>query len=249
MRNLAIASLLALTACSGGSSSNSSPSPPNSTPTVTITDPMNYFGTIQVSDSWTTERFDIGNYQAVQTFITGSNTATTIWSYPPFGPFVAANGDGGETYVLNGDTAYATSTQDGSQPGITQFGTAWPVFDVYAPQCPTVRAVTNGRECAQSMTFSGTPSNITANTIMLDHDDSPTVVERFYFAWGVGRVVWEAWQQGPCIDPNALNGRTGSISYEPPPYPNWVKCDERQNTNYAPAQPGLSGNSFGWPPQ
>lgn len=245
MKPYIAAGLLVLASCGGGGGNNTPPPTPQNT--VTITDPMNYFGTIQASDPWTTERWDIGHYQAVQTFITGSNTATTIWSYPPFGRFVAANGDGGETYVLNGDTAYATSTQDGSQPGITQFGTAWPVFDVYAPQCPAVKAVTNGRECMQQMIFSGTPSDITANTVMLDHDDSPTVVERFYFAENIGRVVWEAWQQGPCINPNGLNGRTGSISYEPPPYPGWVKCDERQNTNYGPAQPGLSGASFGWP--
>lgn len=234
--------LIILAGCGEGST----PPPPYA---VTITDPMNYFGTIQASDPWTTERFDIGHYQAVQTFITGSNTATTIWSYPPFGKFNVANGDGGETYVLQGDTAYATSTQDGSQPGvITQFGTNWPVFDIYPPQCPAMRAVKNGRECAQQMTFSGTPSDITANTIMLDHDDSPTQVERFYFAEGIGRVVWEYWQRDACPSPNFLNGRTGSISYEPPPYPGWNKCDERQNTNYGAAQPGLSGASYGWPP-
>jgi hypothetical protein len=64
----------------------------------------------------------------------------TIWSYAPFGPFVAAHGDGGEVYVIDGDTVRISITQDGGTPYIQGFygagcagGSGWIAFRNDAP--------------------------------------------------------------------------------------------------------------------
>lgn len=63
----------------------------------------------------------------------------TTWAYPPFGPFIAANGDGGEVYVIDGGTVRISVTQDGGSPYIQGFfgagcgGTGWVLFRSDAP--------------------------------------------------------------------------------------------------------------------
>jgi hypothetical protein len=63
----------------------------------------------------------------------------TTWSYPPFGPFVEVNGDGGEVYVTDGTTVRIAATQDGGKPYLQGFqgascgGTGWVLFRNDAP--------------------------------------------------------------------------------------------------------------------
>jgi hypothetical protein len=68
----------------------------------------------------------------------GSQVISTF-SFPPFGPFNAAHGDGGEIYVFDGTTVRITATQDGGTPGMQYFvgprcgGDGWVVFRTDAP--------------------------------------------------------------------------------------------------------------------
>lgn len=53
-------------------------------------------------------------YQIGDAFLSDDGTyAVTTWSYPPFGQFVAANGDGGEVYINDGYSMWIAGTQDG----------------------------------------------------------------------------------------------------------------------------------------
>ena len=64
----------------------------------------------------------------------------SVFSYPPFGPFVAANGDGGEVYVIDGAAVRIAATEDGGQMGVVQGffaahcgGSGWVLFRNDAP--------------------------------------------------------------------------------------------------------------------
>jgi hypothetical protein len=71
--------------------------------------------------------------------IIGPYGPETIWSEAPFGPFVAAHGDGGEVYAIEGGTVRGALTQDGGTPWLQGFygahcgGTGWIVFRTDAP--------------------------------------------------------------------------------------------------------------------
>jgi len=63
-----------------------------------------------------------------------------LFAFPPFGPFVAAHGDGGDISVIEGPTARASATEDGGQMGVIQGfygagcgGTGWILFRNDAP--------------------------------------------------------------------------------------------------------------------
>lgn len=128
---------LFLVGCStGGGSPVPIPPPVNAT---TIPDVSIY---LYQSSSTTTRRHDWPDGQAYQVTnavaLSGGDFAT-LWSYPPFGPFVQANGDGGEVYVTDGTTVRIAATQDGSLPYIQGFygascgGTGWILFKNDAP--------------------------------------------------------------------------------------------------------------------
>lgn len=243
-----IFALLIMTACGGG---GSLPVPLAST--VTIADPLSYVAAPITADfPWNTERADYGEYQLVQAFKTDASHATLIWSYPPFGSFVAFNGDGGETYEVRPDgSTYITSTQDGGKPGITYFGSGWWAFDQYVPDCS--QGWRNGpdglgRACHQVITYPGTPNQITVDTVVSEHYALPGQIgpmERAFYGQGWGRLAWMAFNQPSCTAVNP--SRAPAISaFDTGPGP--AKCDERLNTNIvAPAVP-LSGAAFGWPP-
>lgn len=250
LRALALPALLLLAACGGGGGGDGFTSTPE---VVTIADPMSYLAPIDAVTPWQTERADFGGYQRVAAFHTDATRAVLIWSYSPFGPFVAANGDGGETYELRPDgSVYITSTQDGGKPGVvTQFGDGWWAFDQYVPDCATGGWRNGpdglGRACHQVITLPGSPAPITADTIVSEHYALPGQtgpMERAFYAQGYGRLAWMSFNQPGCIavDP----ARAPAISaFDSGPGP--AKCDERLNTNIVPASPGLSGVTFGWP--
>ena len=58
----------------------------------------------------TCRRIDFGNYQIEDTFVMPNGSYATDWSYPPFGAFVYANGDGGEQYVIKNGVVTITET-------------------------------------------------------------------------------------------------------------------------------------------
>ena len=75
-------------------------------------------------------------YQIGDSFIApGGAGYETIFSYPPFGPFIAANGDGGEIYRVDHGVVRIAATQDGGQMGVVQGfygrqcgGSGWVLF-------------------------------------------------------------------------------------------------------------------------
>jgi hypothetical protein len=80
-------------------------------------------------------------YQIEDAFLAGKDEAELIWSYPPFGPFAAVNGDGGEVYRIDRQGKVTISlTQDGGKPYLQHFigpacgGTGWVVFSATAPK-------------------------------------------------------------------------------------------------------------------
>ena len=74
-----------------------------------------------------------------QDAILGADGPETLWSFSPSGPFVAAHGDGGEVYVVDGQTVRIALTQDGGKPYLQGFygahcgGTGWVAFRADAP--------------------------------------------------------------------------------------------------------------------
>lgn len=197
------------------------------------------------ADPWTYVRKDYGGYQIAQAFRVDSEHATLIWSYPPFGRFVAANGNGGETYERRGDAIYITATQDGGTPGVQHFASWW-AFDIYVPDCLVGWRESPdglGRACRQTITF---PPGITADTIVSEHYNVPGYagpMERAFYALGWGRLAWMSFNQECTVPVDAARA---------PALPAFdgggVKCDERMNTLIEAADGSLSGISFGWAP-
>jgi hypothetical protein len=80
-------------------------------------------------------------YQVVDSFIADDGASfVSAFSFAPFGPFAARNGDGGEVYVIDGDTVRIAITEDGGQMGVVQGffgagcgGTGWVLFRADAP--------------------------------------------------------------------------------------------------------------------
>jgi len=74
-----------------------------------------------------------------QDAILGAYGPETLWSFSPSGGFVAAHGDGGEVYVVDGATVRIALTQDGGKPYLQGFygahcgGTGWVAFRTDAP--------------------------------------------------------------------------------------------------------------------
>jgi hypothetical protein len=214
---LVILCALGLAACNGGDK----PSPPK--PPVTIADPMAYIsGTVNdrkqtVSDPIRTRRFDFGHHQATDSFLLDSTHAVVTWDYPVHGQYAPlVEGDGGEQYVLEGDTVRIEGTRHGTT-GLTAWfsgprcgGTGWVVFRTDVTE--------QWREMVARLGTAFDPSTCKAGdfaltrytmrvvnfpvlgereAIVSEHYDAATVagskaVERFFFVSGLGRVVWQS---------------------------------------------------------
>ena len=74
-----------------------------------------------------------------QDAVMGAGGPETLWSFAPFGRFVASHGDGGEAYVVDGREVRISFTQDGGKPYLQGFygahcgGTGWVAFRDDAP--------------------------------------------------------------------------------------------------------------------
>lgn len=209
---------------------------------------------LAASVPWAYERFDYASpAQAEQSFARVDGKFETIWSYPPYGAFSAASGDGGEVYQIEGDTVYAVATQDGGRPDVQQFGTAWPLFDIRVPNCSdgweTLGApplVT--RACRGPVTYpaAGVPGGaIAADTIIAVHGSGQT--ESIYFGAGWGRLRWEARDAAGCA-PSLTVAATPAASYEDEQV--GALCDVRMPTRISVPPPvgGMTGDAFGWQP-
>jgi hypothetical protein len=181
---------------------------------VTIADPMSY-----LADPNRVVRFDIGHYQETVSFKVNDYRAVTAWDYAPFGVYDQATGDGGEQYVIDGDTVRIEGTRDGGYPKNQYFvgkecgGTGWVLFRTDADQtwrelvarlgdsenpwqCSTGSSALT-RYSLQSVNF---PDLGARDAIISEHYDAATVshataMERSFFVHG--RVAWQAFADHP----------------------------------------------------
>ena len=80
-------------------------------------------------------------YQIVDSYVADDGASfVSAFSFAPFGSFAARNGDGGEIYIVAGDTVRIAATEDGGQMGVVQGffgagcgGTGWVLFRADAP--------------------------------------------------------------------------------------------------------------------
>lgn len=197
----AVPIVLALTACAG-----SPPAP------ITIPDPLSYIAQsrsangdatnpLRAPDPMVYRRFDFGHVQASDSFLTGPASAITTWSYAPWGPFVAANGDGGETYELQGDAVHITYTKHGGIP-TTELVPHWTALTTSTVPCnqgwTTYSLLERG--CQTSVVYPGLgpiPTVVSEHLNPVEH-----FAERIFLARGWGRLAWQTFRQtGAPVDP------------------------------------------------
>lgn len=237
-----------MAACSGGKSP--SPSIPSSLPVV-ISDPMAYLaqsrGTtgdasipLHDYDNMIYRRFDFGHYQSSDSFLTGPTSAITTWGYAPFGPFVEANGDGGERYELRTDgSVRITHTK---HLGIETTPIDWTVLSASTVDCSQGWTEYNilERGCRATVTY---PKIGPVDSIISEHR-SPIepLMERIFLARGWGRVAWQAFKgNGQVDDPS----RCPDFGWNG--YPNMNLVDCRYSVNVEPATSVLNGTQL-WRP-
>lgn len=242
---LILTSLL-LAACGGGG--KPSPIPPGPT---TIADPLAYLaqsrGTngdvttpLRASDPMIYRRFDFGHEQASDSFLTGPTSAITTWGYAPWGPFVDANGDGGERYELQGNTVRITHTKHG---GIPTTPISWVALTTDTVDCAqgwsTYTALERG--CRTVVNYPGIGP---VDTVISEHR-SPfeSLMERIFLARGWGRLAWQTFRMsGGLPDPSRCPD-FGWNGYDP----GWLLTACRYAVNVEPADGSLTGDML-WHP-
>ncbi len=229
----------------------------NTATPLTSTDPLTY------------RRTDIGGYQIEDSFLTSHIRAITTWSYPPFGPFVKENGDGGEEYILERDTVRISSTQHGGYPigyfvGKNCGGTGWLVFKTDATNewkdvIAKLGISLNPLECkATSKAYTrykiatvNYPQIGPVETMISEHYDRGGMVEsealeRFFLGRGWGRLVWQAFASNREPSPDIAT-RCPDFGWNIPPTPTLKLVDCRVVTNIIPADGSLTGTQV-WHP-
>ncbi len=100
--------------------------------------------------------------------------------------------------------------------------------------------------------ISGVQTSITLPTIISEHYNGTSIatsnaLERFFFHYGVGRVVWEAWTTTPATDPS-LPVRCPGTVWSVAPAAGWYLNDGRYSTQIISASGALTGDLYAWPP-
>jgi hypothetical protein len=208
----------------------------------------------------------------------GGDDFVTTWSYPPFGSFVAANGDGGEVYVNDAGTVRISVTQDGGRPGLQYFvgracgGTGWILFRTDAPTgswADLVAALGDSpdpgicQERSRSYTryrleqvpipfiINGVRRALIIPTIISEHYSGRSLASAKAlerFFLGQG---WGrlVWEAwGPGAAAIDLSARCPGTAWSVRPVAGWQLHDCRYATNIVAADGRLSVTGFGWPP-
>lgn len=267
-RVLAVVCLMILAACDGA--------PAVPTPSATIPDVTVYLAQARCPDGspplgcagaapqrasdpmlWRRRDWPLPGYQ-ISDSVAAPGYFVTTWSYPPFGPFAAANGDGGEVYVVDGGKVRICCTQDGGKPGVIQRFANWWLLDDRTPSGAWRQGDKLGRARRETVTFPASGYGLTeiaADTIVSEHYDRQNLggkMERFYLAAGWGRLLWQAWSPPNPLFPPAsdLAARCPGVSWDgpPPEHPDWILQDCRLSTNLVPADGSMSVDAYGWPP-
>lgn len=221
---------LGLAGCFGGSGGS------REKPVVTIADPMAFL-------TGPERRYDFGHYQVTQSVALGPDRAVTTWEYP-----AVPAGNGGEQYVVEGDTVRIEGTRDGGTPYDQHFvgkdcgGTGWPVF--------RTDASAEWREMVAHLSISADPTKCSAGSpaltrytlrpidfpiigrheaIVSEHystgsRDAPAM-ERSFFVRGVGRVAWQAFSLlPPSLPPDEMARRCPGFGWQTAGALNLVDC-------------------------
>lgn len=239
LSTLCAAGLLAACGDGGGS-----PVPPPPPAPVTIAAPMEYLaqsrGTngdastpLRSTDQMIYRRFDFGHHQASDSFLTGPTSAITTWSYAPWGAFVDANGDGGETYELQGDVVRITSTK---HLGIPTTPISWVALRTDTIDCAqgwtTYSPVERG--CKAVVTYPGIGP---VDTVISEHRHPiEPLMERILLGRGWGRLAWQTFRASGALDDPARCPDFGWNTYD-----NWPLTDCRYPVNIEPADGTLTG--------
>jgi len=186
-----------LVACGGGG--GHSPAPPPPPPVVTIPDPAAYLAQsvnpdgnpatpLHATDPIRYRRFDFGHVQAEDSFLTGPGSAITTWSYAPWGPFVDANGDGGESYELVGNEIHITNTK---HLGVSTTPISWVALRTDTVDCAQGWTTYSPMErgCHAVVTYPGIGP---VETVISEH--RWMLMERIFLGRGWGRLAWQTFR-------------------------------------------------------
>lgn len=176
-------------------------------------------------------------YQVEDSALRPDGAVVTTFSYPPFGRFVAAHGDGGEVYRIDGGAAVITETRDGGTPHDQFFvgrncgGTGWLLFRTATESGSAVARLSDRADPASCATGSsaftkwrmvplsylfvlpdGSRRKETISTIVSDHFASASPArarseERFLLTKYWGRLGWQHWSSPGSVPPVDLSHR------------------------------------------
>lgn len=238
-----VALLLATTACGG------SPLAPLQPGKVRISDPMQYLAQSRAPDGNVAtplhdydpiayRRFDFGHSQASDSFLTGPTSAITTWSYSPWNEFTDANGDGGETYELQGDKVLITSTK---HMGIPTTAISWVALRTDTVDCSqgwtTYSPLERG--CRVAVTY---PNIGPVDTIVSEHlNPVEQFVERIFLGRGWGRLAWQTFRASG----QPVKDRCPDFGWST--YASWALTDCRYALNVEQASGNLTGKNL-WHP-
>lgn len=202
---------------------------------------------LMAGDPMTYRRYDFGREQITDSFLTGPASAITAWSYDPWSAFsldargYGAHGDGGEKYIIQGDRALITDTQDGGKPGVQHFLIPWTVATRQTIDCSKGWTTYSGlsRGCRTTVDYPGIGP---VDTIVSEHGDK-TAVERIFLARGWGRLAWQAFSR---LSPREVERRCPDFGWSAP-VGGLPLSDCRIAVNVEPASEPLRGVDL-WKP-
>jgi len=291
-----VALLLMLAACGGGGGGGGPPPPP---PTPTIADVTSFLATSRcpdgvpaafepgcaaapqkASDVMTWRRHDWSGHidgQVEDAFVSdGGSYYVNTFSYPPNGPFVPSNGDGGDVLVTDGTTVRIDFTQNGDGNGGTRFnywcgGTGWVSFDDAAPtgswrgEVASLNSSPSPGGCPSGLNSAYTQWRLeTVDVPYVIQNNSqkvaslPAVISEHYGAASASaarsmeRVVMAQgigrvlWEAWTTTGPGASFTCPGIAGWSDPPAPGWYLQDRRCLTQFEP-DGVLTGDAFAWP--
>jgi hypothetical protein len=195
---------------------------------------------LRAEDPMAYRRFDFGRHQVSDSFLTSPTSAIVTWSYAPFGPYVEANGDGGERYELRNGAVLITHTK---HLGIPTTPISWVVMTTDTIDCAQGWTAYNALErgCRTTVTY---PAIGPVDTVISEHRHpfEPTM-ERIFLGRGWGRVAWQGFRTTGGLDDPARCPDFGFNTYEP----GWSLVDCRYAVNVESWDGKLAGSML-WHP-
>ena len=283
MTNFFCALILAIGIGGGCDTGGSSQKPPPSQPPqqVTIADPVAYLAQsracdgnlatpLRAGDAITCRRTDIGRHKIEDLFLLADGSAITSFDITPFGAYAPEQGDGGEQYVIEGNSVRAAATKHGGEAqqwfvGSRCGGHGWFLFKTDATdawksvvarlsiarspdQCPPLgHAFTRYALRTVAMPRLGNLLCIVSEHYDAQSMERSSSMEQFFLCKGWGRVAWQAFGKDlPHHDANVAS-RCPDFGWARPPVAGWHLRDCRIVVNVEPADGKLTGGRL-WHP-